>query len=77
MSEWQPSGRRSEETGRILDMAFDDAGQPVPVTMPEVYRQSELANAHCVAPGDKAPAPGHFRARDTLPKESFTFGDHR
>jgi len=34
---WQPSHRRSEETGAILDRAFDDAGQPVPVVAPEVY----------------------------------------
>jgi hypothetical protein len=38
--DWQPSHRRSEETGAILDRAFDDAGQPVPVVAPEVYAES-------------------------------------
>jgi hypothetical protein len=46
---WQPSHRRSEETGAILDRAFDDAGQPVPVVAPEVYAESPFAPAQLMA----------------------------
>lgn len=46
---WRPSHRKSEETGQILDRAFDDAGQPVPVVAPEVYAESPFSPSQLMA----------------------------